>query len=157
MCCDDIHSCLRLAFPPWRGVTVHAKVLTKMLIPTHVPKVLANYVKPRLNNFVLKVIRNNQINLFPKPSTSANDLSDMDLKLKQLNITHLNKSKPSFHKQSHDHQDPPIDHDGEIRKKSRKDAGQSSFKSSSKDKAPMVHAQEDTPADQPQGQEDIYV
>ncbi|GKB10442.1 hypothetical protein Tco_0844365 [Tanacetum coccineum] len=21
MCCDDIHSCLRLAFPPWRGVT----------------------------------------------------------------------------------------------------------------------------------------
>ncbi|GKA02155.1 hypothetical protein Tco_0674820 [Tanacetum coccineum] len=21
VCCDDIHSCLRLAFPPWRGVT----------------------------------------------------------------------------------------------------------------------------------------
>ncbi|GKF24555.1 putative reverse transcriptase domain-containing protein, partial [Tanacetum coccineum] len=21
LCCDDIHSCLRLAFPPWRGVT----------------------------------------------------------------------------------------------------------------------------------------
>ncbi|GJU80681.1 hypothetical protein Tco_1283046 [Tanacetum coccineum] len=88
----------------------------------------------------------------------------MDLKLKQLNITHLNKSntthptnqklydtlyesiildqealddqnaEPSFHKQSHDHQDPPIDHD---RKKKQKDAGQSSSKSSSKDKAPM--------------------
>ncbi|GKC92111.1 hypothetical protein Tco_1157553, partial [Tanacetum coccineum] len=91
----------------------------------------------------------------------------MDLKLKQLNITHLNKSntthptnqklydtlyesiildqealddqnaEPSFHKQSHDHQDPPIDHDREIRKKKQKDAGQSSSKSSSKDKAPM--------------------
>ncbi|GKE47009.1 hypothetical protein Tco_1478267 [Tanacetum coccineum] len=24
MCCDDIHSCLRLAFPPWRGVTLMA-------------------------------------------------------------------------------------------------------------------------------------
>ncbi|GJS51943.1 hypothetical protein Tco_0625305 [Tanacetum coccineum] len=37
---------------------VHAKVMTKMkkLTPTHVLKVLANYVKPRLNNFVLEVI-----------------------------------------------------------------------------------------------------
>ncbi|GJR20035.1 FAR1 DNA binding domain, zinc finger, SWIM-type, MULE transposase domain containing protein [Tanacetum coccineum] len=26
MCCDDIHSCLRLAFPPWRGVTVGVTV-----------------------------------------------------------------------------------------------------------------------------------
>ncbi|GJW93432.1 hypothetical protein Tco_0173104 [Tanacetum coccineum] len=25
MCCDDIHSCLRLAFPPWWGVTLSAK------------------------------------------------------------------------------------------------------------------------------------
>ncbi|GJS63685.1 hypothetical protein Tco_0678249 [Tanacetum coccineum] len=25
MCCDDIHSCLRLAFPPWQGVTLSAK------------------------------------------------------------------------------------------------------------------------------------
>ncbi|GJX93693.1 hypothetical protein Tco_0348279 [Tanacetum coccineum] len=25
MCCDDIHSCLRLAFPPWQGVTLRAK------------------------------------------------------------------------------------------------------------------------------------
>nr|GEZ95143.1 hypothetical protein [Tanacetum cinerariifolium] len=41
--------------------------------------------------------------------------------------------------------------------KRRKDAGQSSSKSSRKYKAPMVHAQEDTPADQPQDQEDLYV
>nr|GEW51122.1 hypothetical protein [Tanacetum cinerariifolium] len=36
--------------------SVHAKVLTEMkkLIPTHVPKVLANYVNPYLNNSVLE-------------------------------------------------------------------------------------------------------
>ncbi|GJT43898.1 hypothetical protein Tco_0952613 [Tanacetum coccineum] len=28
MCCDDIHYCLRLAFPPWRGVTA---CITKLL------------------------------------------------------------------------------------------------------------------------------
>nr|GEV59617.1 hypothetical protein [Tanacetum cinerariifolium] len=128
---------------------VHVKVLIKMkkLIPTHVPKVLANYVKPCLNNYVLEVMRNNQINLFTKPSTSADDLSNMDLKLKLMNIIHLNKSNtthptnkklydtiyesiiidqealddqnahPSFHKRSHDHQDPPTDREGEKRKK----------------------------------------
>ncbi|GJS23805.1 hypothetical protein Tco_0452437 [Tanacetum coccineum] len=69
---------------------VHAKVLTKMkkLLPTHVPKVLANYVKTCLNNYVLEVMQNNQISLFTKPSTSADDLSDMDLKLKMLNKIH---------------------------------------------------------------------
>ncbi|GKE06714.1 hypothetical protein Tco_1398732 [Tanacetum coccineum] len=31
MCCDDIHSCLRLAFSPWRGMTVGPfKVLEKV-------------------------------------------------------------------------------------------------------------------------------
>ncbi|GJX15973.1 putative ribonuclease H-like domain-containing protein [Tanacetum coccineum] len=29
MCCDDIHSCLRLAFPPWRGVTEARLVVFK--------------------------------------------------------------------------------------------------------------------------------
>ncbi|GJT58000.1 hypothetical protein Tco_0993054 [Tanacetum coccineum] len=27
MCCDDIHSCLRLAFPPWQGVTTILPIL----------------------------------------------------------------------------------------------------------------------------------
>ncbi|GKF51058.1 retrovirus-related pol polyprotein from transposon TNT 1-94 [Tanacetum coccineum] len=26
MCSDDIHSCLRLAFPPWRGVTIQVRL-----------------------------------------------------------------------------------------------------------------------------------
>ncbi|GJV74540.1 hypothetical protein Tco_1506124 [Tanacetum coccineum] len=44
---------------------VHAKVLTEMkkLLPTHVSKVLANYVNPWFNNSVLEVMQNNQINL----------------------------------------------------------------------------------------------
>ncbi|GJT91318.1 hypothetical protein Tco_1080163 [Tanacetum coccineum] len=168
------------------GTVVHAKFLTeiKKLLPTHVPKVLANDVKPRLKNSVLEVMQNNQISLFTKPSTSADDLSKMDLKLKLLNRIHLNKThptnqnlydtlyesiildqealyaqdtEPSFHKRSHDHQDLPTDCEGKKKKKRRNDAGQSSFKSSRKDKSPMVHDQEDTPADQPQDQENLYV
>nr|GEU38936.1 hypothetical protein [Tanacetum cinerariifolium] len=166
---------------------VHAKVLTKIkkLIPTHVPKVLAKYLEPRLNNSMLEVMQNNWIILFIKPSTSV-DLSDMDLKLKlltdiYLNKTHLTNQKlyeniydsilldqealdaqevePSFHKWSHDHPDPTTDREGKKRKKRkkrRKDAGQSS-KYSRKDKALIDQAQEDTLADQPQDQEDVYV
>ncbi|GKD55574.1 hypothetical protein Tco_1288961 [Tanacetum coccineum] len=118
------------------------------------------------------------ISLFTKQSTSVDDLSDMDLKLKLLEEIHLNKThltnqklydnlydsilldqealdaqevEPSFHKRSHDHQDPPTDREGEKRKKRQKYADQSS-KSSRNDKAHMVQAQEDTPADQPQDQ-----
>ncbi|GJS81966.1 hypothetical protein Tco_0748507 [Tanacetum coccineum] len=53
--------------------------------------------------------------------------------------------------------DPPNDHEGENRKKRRKDVGEPSSRSSRKDKSPMVHAQEDTLADQPQYQEDLYI
>ncbi|GJS72616.1 hypothetical protein Tco_0705457 [Tanacetum coccineum] len=43
-------------------------------------------------------MQNNQISLFTKPSTSADDLSDMDLKLKVLNRIHLNKTHPTNQK-----------------------------------------------------------
>ncbi|GJX90953.1 hypothetical protein Tco_0344279 [Tanacetum coccineum] len=73
---------------------VQEKVLTKMkkLLPTHVLKAVANYVKPRLNNSVREVMQNNQISLFTKSSTSADDLSEIDLKLKMVNKIHSNKS-----------------------------------------------------------------
>ncbi|GJU71173.1 hypothetical protein Tco_1262578 [Tanacetum coccineum] len=79
---------------------VHVKVLTEMknLIPTHVLKVLANYVNHCLNNYVLEVMKNNQISLFTKPSTSADDLSNMDLKLQLLNKIHKNKTHPTNQK-----------------------------------------------------------
>nr|GEW91545.1 hypothetical protein [Tanacetum cinerariifolium] len=127
---------------------VHAKVLTEMkkLIPTYVLKVFANYVKQRLNNFVLEVMQNNQISLFTKPSTFINDLLDMDLMLKLLNRIHENKTHPtnqklydtlydsilldqealnaqeakaSFYKQTHDLQEPHTNHEGDKRKKRR--------------------------------------
>ncbi|GKA72118.1 hypothetical protein Tco_0778334 [Tanacetum coccineum] len=85
---------------------VHAKVLTEMmkLLPTHAPKVVANYVMPRLTN-----------------------------------------------------SDPPNDRDGENRKKRRKDAGEPSSRSSRKNKSPVVQAQDNTPADQLQDQEDNHI
>ncbi|GKB26473.1 hypothetical protein Tco_0865874 [Tanacetum coccineum] len=73
---------------------VQAKVLTEMkkLLPTHISKAVANYVKPRLNTYVLEVMKNNQINLFTQSSTSTDDLLEMDLKLKLLNRIHKSKS-----------------------------------------------------------------
>ncbi|GJT47132.1 hypothetical protein Tco_0955847 [Tanacetum coccineum] len=168
---------------------VQAKVLTEMkkLLPTYVLKAIANYVKPRLNNSVHKVTQNNQNRLLTKSSTFADDLLEIDLMQKLLNIIYLNKSnethttyqklydtlyesncidqaaidaqgtEPSFHKRTHNNQDPPNDCEGENRKKIRKDAVEPSSRSLRKDKTPMVQAQEDTPADQPQDQEDVYV
>ncbi|GJS53534.1 hypothetical protein Tco_0626896 [Tanacetum coccineum] len=146
---------------------VHAKVLTKMkkLLPTHVLNSVANYVKPGLNNSIREVMRNNHIRLFTKPSTSADDLSEMVLKLKLLNRIHLNKSntthpthqklydtlyesinldqealdaqdvEPSFHKRYHVYQDPPNDHERENMKKKRKNVGEPSSRSSRKEKS----------------------
>ncbi|GJU33303.1 hypothetical protein Tco_1176892 [Tanacetum coccineum] len=144
-----------------------AKFLTEMkkLLPTHVLKAVANYVKPRLNNSVREVMQNNQISLVTKSSTLVDDLSEIDLKLKLLNKIHSNKSnkahtthqklydthiesiyieqttinaqdaEPSFHKRTHDNQDPPNYREGENRKKRKKDAGEPSSRSSRKDKS----------------------
>ncbi|GJZ27598.1 hypothetical protein Tco_0572245, partial [Tanacetum coccineum] len=128
---------------------ISEKVLTelKKLLPTHIPKVVENYVRPRLYTSVLDVMKNNQISLFSQSSTSTNDLSQMDLKLKPLNQIYESKSntthptnqklydtlyesvcldhdalnapdaEPSFYKRAHDNQDPPNNHEGEKRKK----------------------------------------
>ncbi|GKD29803.1 hypothetical protein Tco_1240581 [Tanacetum coccineum] len=85
---------------------VQAKVLTeiKNLLPTHISNAIANYVKPRLNTSVLEVMKNNQINLVTQSSTSTDDLSEMDIKLKLLNRIHLNKSNDTHttHQQLYD-------------------------------------------------------
>ncbi|GKA45025.1 hypothetical protein Tco_0737821 [Tanacetum coccineum] len=128
---------------------VQAKVLAKIkkLLPTHIPKVVANYVRPRLNTSVLDVMKNNQINQFTQSSTSTDDLLKMDLKLELLNRIYESKSntthptnqklydtlyesvyldhvahnaqdaEPSFHKRSHDNQDSPNNCEGEKKKK----------------------------------------
>nr|GEU54139.1 hypothetical protein [Tanacetum cinerariifolium] len=130
---------------------VQAKVLTEMkkLLPTHISTAVANYVKPLLNISVLEGMKNNQISLFTKSSTSADDLLEMDLKLKLLNRIHFNKlnathtthqqlydtlyesitldqqtldaqdAESSFHKRSYNNYDTSNDHEGEKRKKQR--------------------------------------
>nr|GEU37682.1 hypothetical protein [Tanacetum cinerariifolium] len=132
----------------------------KKLLPTHIPNAIANYVRSCLNTFVLEVMKTNQINLFTQSSTSTNDLLDMDLKIKLLNRIYSNKSnkthtthqqlydalyesitfdqdalvaqaaKLSFHKRSHDNQDPPNNREGENKKKIQKDVGKPSSRSS---------------------------
>ncbi|GKC30513.1 hypothetical protein Tco_1037807 [Tanacetum coccineum] len=95
-------------------------------------------------------MKNNQINLFTKPSTNIDDLSNLYLKIKllhriqdtKLNMTHPTYQKlynnlqesisldhdplnaqdaePSFHKKSHDNHDPPNDRDGGEKKETKK-------------------------------------
>ncbi|GJV53293.1 hypothetical protein Tco_1449034 [Tanacetum coccineum] len=72
---------------------VQATVLTKMKkrMPKHVPKAVAIFVKPRINNTVLEVMKNNQINLFTSPSTTTtDDLSEQELKIKLYNRINQN-------------------------------------------------------------------
>nr|GEX32917.1 hypothetical protein [Tanacetum cinerariifolium] len=103
--------------------------------------------RPCLNTYVLEVMKNNQINPFTHLSTSTDDLPEMDLKLNLLNRIHSNKlnethtthqqlydtlyesithnqqeldaqdAESSFHKRSHDNQDPPNNREGENKKK----------------------------------------
>nr|GEY55671.1 hypothetical protein [Tanacetum cinerariifolium] len=133
-----------------KAVQVKVQIEIKKLLPTHVLKAVANYFKPLLNNSVRKVMRNNHISLFTKPSTFADNLSKIDLKIKMLNIIYLNKSNmahpshlniydtlydsitldqealdaqetdPSFHKRTYDDQDPPNDHEGDDNNKKKR-------------------------------------
>ncbi|GKF19142.1 hypothetical protein Tco_0067780 [Tanacetum coccineum] len=64
---------------------------------------------------------------------------------------------PSFHKRSHDNQDPLDNREGENRLKKRKDVGEPSFRSSRQNKSLVVHAQDDTHAMKPLDQVDEYV
>ncbi|GJW64033.1 hypothetical protein Tco_0115917 [Tanacetum coccineum] len=57
--------------------------------------------------------------------------------------------EPVLRKRPHDDQDRPNDCKGQKIKKRRKDAGQPSYRSSKKDKAPMEYIQEDIHFDQP--------
>ncbi|GJU96360.1 hypothetical protein Tco_1321116 [Tanacetum coccineum] len=107
----------------------------------------------------------------------------MDLKLNLLNRIHLNKSndthithqklydtlyesiildqdaldaqsvQSSFHKRSHNNQDPPNNREGKNKKKRRKDVGKPSSRSSRQNISLVVIVQDDTPAMQPLDQQ----
>ncbi|GJZ38582.1 hypothetical protein Tco_0585145 [Tanacetum coccineum] len=103
-------------------------------------------------------MKTNQINLFTQSSTSPNDLSKMDLKLKLLNRIHLNKSNETHatHQQLYDtlYESITLDQQALV----AQDAEPSFHKRSSRrNKSPMVNAQYNTPAMQPLDQEDEYV
>ncbi|GJR61552.1 hypothetical protein Tco_1503714 [Tanacetum coccineum] len=153
----------------------------------HIPNAIINYVKPRLNTSMLEVMKTNQINLFTQSFTSTDVLLKMDLELKLLNRIHLNKSndthtthqqiydtlyetiildqdaldaqaaQSSFHKRSHDNQDPPNNREGENKKKCQKDVGEPSFRSSRRNRSLMVIVQDDTPAMQPLDKADTLI
>ncbi|GJV73624.1 hypothetical protein Tco_1493619 [Tanacetum coccineum] len=55
-------------------------------------------------------------------------------------------AQSSFHKRSHDNQDPPNNREGENKKKRRKDVGEPSSRSSRQNRSPVVIVQDDTPA-----------
>ncbi|GJT49267.1 hypothetical protein Tco_0975424 [Tanacetum coccineum] len=130
---------------------VQSKVLTeiKKLLPSHISKAFANYIRLRLNTSMLEVMKTNQINLFTQLSTYTDYLLDMDLKIKLLNRTHSNKY--------HDNQDPPNNYEAENNKKRRKDVGEPSSRSSRQNRSPVVIVQDDTPAKQPLNQADILI
>nr|GEV95603.1 hypothetical protein [Tanacetum cinerariifolium] len=134
--------------------SVEAKVLTKMKkqLPTHVPKAGATFIKPRLNNNVLEVMKNNQINLFTTPlPTTTNDLLEMKLKIKLYNRIANLKERP------HDDQDPRNDREGKKRNKRKKDGEESSSRSLKKDKAPMDYDQDEILIDKTQDKEEELI
>ncbi|GJR64965.1 hypothetical protein Tco_0011030 [Tanacetum coccineum] len=63
----------------------------------------------------------------------------------------------SFHKRSHDNQDPPNNREGENKKERTKDVGEPCSRSARQNKSLMVHAQVHTPAIQPLDPEDEYI
>nr|GFA49409.1 hypothetical protein [Tanacetum cinerariifolium] len=75
----------------------------------------------------------------------------------EIMMYYAQDAEPSFHKRSHDNQDPPKNHERENMKKHRKDVGEPSSRSSRRDKSTVVHAQVYTLAIQPLDQEDENV
>nr|GEX46502.1 hypothetical protein [Tanacetum cinerariifolium] len=101
---------------------VQARVLTeiKKLLPNHIPKAVENYVRPRLNNSMLEVMQNNQISQFTKSSTSKLYDTLYESILHDQEALDVQETEPSFHKRTYNHQDPPIDREGEKRRKDKR-------------------------------------
>ncbi|GKA89055.1 hypothetical protein Tco_0810867 [Tanacetum coccineum] len=93
---------------------VQAKVLTeiKKLLPTHIPNAIANYVKPRLNTSMLE----NKLNDTHTTHQQLYDTLYESIFLDQ-DALDAQAAQSSFHKRSHDNQDPPNNHEGENKKK----------------------------------------
>ncbi|GKE56299.1 hypothetical protein Tco_1495484, partial [Tanacetum coccineum] len=103
-------------------------------------------------------MKTNQIYLFTQSSTSTDDLSDMDLKIKLLNRIHSNKSNKTHttHQQLCNtfYESISLDQDALDAQ-----AAQSSFhkRSSRRIRSPVVIVQDDTPAMQPLDKANILI
>ncbi|GJT47280.1 hypothetical protein Tco_0955995, partial [Tanacetum coccineum] len=106
---------------------VQAKVLTEMkkLLPTHIPKAVANYVRPLLNTFVLDLKLLNRIHESKSNTTRPTNQKLYDSLYESFYLDHdaLNAqdAEPSFHKRSCKNQDSLNNREGENKKKGRKD------------------------------------
>ncbi|GJW16700.1 hypothetical protein Tco_0024136 [Tanacetum coccineum] len=101
-----------------------------MLLPTHIPKAIANYVRPRLNTSVLDSNETHTTNQSLYDTLYESIILDQE-------ALNAQEAEPSFHKRTHDNQDPPNNHEGENKKKRRKDVGEPSSRSSRQNKSPM--------------------
>ncbi|GKE36842.1 hypothetical protein Tco_1460247 [Tanacetum coccineum] len=131
--------------------SVQAKIMNeiKKQLPSHMPKAVVDFVKPRLDETVLSVMKNNQIKLFTSSSTTTANLSKMELKIELYNRMYENRSfgtndthqqlhnilwdsilldqesldaqerKPTLKKRPYDNQDPPNDREGEKSRRRR--------------------------------------
>ncbi|GKD93712.1 hypothetical protein Tco_1373549 [Tanacetum coccineum] len=124
--------------------SVQAKVLTeiKKLLPTYIPNAIANYVNPRLNTSVLelKLLHRIHLNKLNDTHTTHQQLYDTLYESIILDQDALDAqaAQSSFHKRSHDNQDPPNKCEGENKKKRQKDVGKPSSRSSRRNRSPVV-------------------
>ncbi|GJV76143.1 hypothetical protein Tco_1507727 [Tanacetum coccineum] len=113
---------------------VQAKVMTEMkkFLPTHIPKAIANYVRPRLNRYVLDLL--NRIHESKSNTTHPTNKKRYDTLYESVCLDHdafnAQDAEPSFHKRSHDNHDYPNNREEENKKKRRKDVGEPSSRSS---------------------------
>ncbi|GJX32594.1 putative reverse transcriptase domain-containing protein, partial [Tanacetum coccineum] len=93
---------------------VQAKVLTelKKLLPTHILKVVANYVRPRINTYVLDSKSNMNHPTNQKLYDTLYESVCLDHDALDAQATQL-----SFHKSSYNNQDPPNNREGRTRRK----------------------------------------
>ncbi|GKD18508.1 hypothetical protein Tco_1207666 [Tanacetum coccineum] len=128
---------------------VQARVLTeiKKLPPTNISKAVVKYDRPRLNTN-LKLLNIIHLNKSNETHTTHQKLYNTLYESITLDQDSLNAqdAEPSFHKRSHDNQDPQNNRKGENRKKRRKDVGEPFSRSSMRNKYHVVNAQVDTPS-----------
>ncbi|GJU25389.1 hypothetical protein Tco_1164010 [Tanacetum coccineum] len=111
---------------------IQAKFLAeiKKLLPTHFPNVISNYVKPHLNTSVPESNDTHTTHQQLYDTLYESIILDQD-------ALDAQDEEPSFHKRSHDNQDPLNNREEENKKKHQKDVGEPSSRSSRRNISPL--------------------